>query len=109
MKTERSAVLAQPRQMALREFPIREIDDDTFLLKINLVSIGGGDPIEYEGRNVKAHYPMILGHEMVGTIHAIGDAAARRYGVSVGDRVNVEPYIICGACEYCLTGYYQFC
>jgi len=109
MTSERSAVLVQPRQMELREFPIPPIDDDTFLLKVNLVTICGGDPIEYNGRNVKAHYPMILGHEMVGVIHQIGDAAARRYGVTVGDRVNVEPYIVCGQCEYCLTGYYQFC
>jgi threonine dehydrogenase-like Zn-dependent dehydrogenase len=52
---------------------------------------------------------MILGHEMVGTIEKIGEMAARRYQVSVGDRVNVEPYILCGQCEYCLSGYYQFC
>ena len=65
MTVERSAVLVQPRQMELREFPIPAVADDTFLLKVNLVTICGGDPIEYEGRNVKAHYPMILGHEMV--------------------------------------------
>jgi threonine dehydrogenase-like Zn-dependent dehydrogenase len=29
--------------------------------------------------------------------------------VAEGDRVNVEPYILCGQCEYCLSGYYQFC
>jgi threonine dehydrogenase-like Zn-dependent dehydrogenase len=52
---------------------------------------------------------MILGHEMVGTIEKIGDAAARHYGVEVGNRVNVEPYILCGQCDYCLSGYYQFC
>jgi alcohol dehydrogenase len=109
MKTERSAVLVKPRQMELREFPIPEIDDESFLLKVDLVTICGGDPIEYEGRNVKAHYPMILGHEMVGRIDRIGEAAARRYGVAVGDRVNIEPYIVCGQCEYCLNGYYQFC
>lgn len=109
MTIERSMVLLQPRQMEMREFAIPEIDDDSFLLKVNLVSICGGDPIEYEGRNVKAHYPMILGHEMVGAIEKIGDAAARHYGVDVGDRVNVEPYILCGQCEYCLSGYYQFC
>jgi alcohol dehydrogenase len=109
VKTERSAVLVKPRQMELREFPIPEIDDDSFLLKVDLVTICGGDPIEYEGRNVKAHYPMILGHEMVGRIDRIGEAAARRYGVAVGDRVNIEPYIVCGQCEYCLSGYYQFC
>jgi threonine dehydrogenase-like Zn-dependent dehydrogenase len=109
MTKERSMVLVKPRQMELREFDIPAIDDDSFLLKVDLVTICGGDPIEYEGRNIKAHYPMILGHELVGTIEKMGDAAARHYGVDVGDRVNVEPYILCGQCEYCLGGYYQFC
>jgi threonine dehydrogenase-like Zn-dependent dehydrogenase len=106
---ERSMVLLQPRQMELREFEIPAIDEESFLLRVNLVTICGGDPIEYEGRNVKSHYPMILGHEMVGTIVEIGKTAAMRYGVQLGDRVNVEPYIVCGHCEYCLNGHYQFC
>jgi threonine dehydrogenase-like Zn-dependent dehydrogenase len=109
MPREHSMVLVRPRVLEMREFPIPEIDAESFLLKVDLVSICGGDPIEYEGRNVKAHYPMILGHEMVGTIARIGAAAAQRYGVAEGDRVNVEPYILCGQCDYCLSGYYQFC
>lgn len=109
MRKEISCVLVEPRKMELREFPIPDIDDESFLLRVDLVTICGGDPIEYEGRNPKAHYPMILGHEMVGTIEQIGDAAARTYAVDVGDRVAVEPYILCGECGYCLTGAYQFC
>ena len=109
MNKQRSMVLLEPRRMEMQEFEIPDIDEHSFLLKVDLVTICGGDPIEYEGRNIKAHYPMILGHEMVGTIVEIGDAAAARYGVGVGDRVNVEPYILCGECEYCLSGYYQFC
>jgi len=93
----------------MREFDRPQIGPDEFLLKVDLVSICGGDPIEYEGGNVKAHYPMILGHEVVGTIAAIGDRAVETYGVEEGDRVNVEPYILCGKCSYCLTGYYQLC
>ncbi len=95
--------------MEMREFDMPTIGPDEFLLKIGLVSICGGDPIEYEGRNVKTRYPLILGHEVVGTIAAIGGRAASRYGVQEGDRVSVEPYIVCGQCEYCLTGYYQLC
>jgi threonine dehydrogenase-like Zn-dependent dehydrogenase len=109
MTRERSMVLLEPRHMEMRQFDIPDIDADSFLLRVDLVTICGGDPIEYEGRNVKAHYPMILGHEMVGTIDKIGDVAAQRYGVDAGDRVNVEPYVLCGRCEYCLSGYYQFC
>lgn len=102
-------VLIEPRRMAMRTFAVPDIDDESFLLKVHCVTICGGDPIEYEGRNIKARYPMILGHEMTGTIEKIGDRAARRYGVDIGDRVSVEPYIVCGECQYCLTGYYQFC
>ena len=109
MTTEHSMVLVKPREMEMREFAVPDIDDESFLLKVDLVSICGGDPIEYEGRNIKARYPMILGHEMTGTIERIGDGAAKQYGVDVGDRVNVEPYILCGKCEYCLNGHYQFC
>ncbi|MCL5075516.1 MAG: zinc-binding dehydrogenase [Chloroflexi bacterium] len=105
----KAAVLEAPRKMVLRQFPLPQIGDRDFLLKVELVSICGGDPIEYEGRNVKTHYPLILGHEMVGTVVEVGEHAARRYGIQVGDRVNVEPYILCGECRYCLTGYYQFC
>ena len=109
MKTETSAVLEAPRRIVVKEFPIPEIGDDEFLLKVDLVAICGGDPIEYEGRNVKTRFPLILGHEVVGTIAEIGTAAAQLYQVEVGDRVSVEPYILCGQCKPCLTGYYQFC
>ena len=108
-KKEHSMVLLEPRRIEMREFQIPEIGPDHFLLKVNLVTICGGDPIEYEGRNVKTHYPLILGHEVVGTIASIGDEAAQHYGVQVGDRVNVEPYIVCGKCDYCLNGHYQLC
>jgi threonine dehydrogenase-like Zn-dependent dehydrogenase len=108
-KKEWSMVLTQPRTMELHEFDIPEIGPEEFLLKVNMVSICGGDPIEYEGRNVKTKFPLILGHEVVGTIAAIGEKAAQRYGVQQGDRVNVEPYIVCRKCDYCLHGYYQLC
>lgn len=104
-----SALLEAPRRIVMREFPIPEIHDDEFLLRVEQVSICGGDPIEYEGRNPKTRLPLILGHEMVGFIDAIGPKAEQMYGVRPGDRVTVEPYIACGHCLYCLRGYYQFC
>lgn len=102
-------VLVSPRNMQMQEFDIPEIGPADLLLKVDLVSICGGDPIEYENRNVKTHYPLILGHELVGTVAEIGENAQKIYGVSTGERVTVEPYIVCGHCEYCLTGYYQLC
>lgn len=107
--TARAIVLVEPRRFAELRYPIPEIGDDEFLLRVELVTICGGDPIEFEGRNRKAHYPLILGHEVVGRIDRIGPAAAARHGVSVGQRVSVEPYISCDTCAYCVRGDYHFC
>lgn len=102
-------VLYEPFKMEMREFNYPEFGTEDMVLKVDLVCICGGDPIEYSGRNVKTHYPLILGHELVGTVDNIGMAASLRYGVVKGDKVTVEPYIICGKCDYCLSGYYQLC
>ncbi len=52
---------------------------------------------------------MIPGHEPLGTIEAIGDRAARRWGVDVGDRVAVETLLPCHHCDRCLEGRYPIC
>ncbi len=52
---------------------------------------------------------MILGHEIVGRVEAIGQQAAARYGVGVGDRVIVESSIPCWSCEACRSGSYRMC
>lgn len=51
--------------------------------------------------------PLILGHEVTGTIAAIGEGVA---GLSVGDRVGV-PWLhtTCGECEYCRSGRETLC
>jgi D-arabinose 1-dehydrogenase-like Zn-dependent alcohol dehydrogenase len=63
----KSMVLESPRIMRMHEFDIPEVAEGDMLLKVDLVGICGGDPIEYEGRNRKVHYPLILGHERYGS------------------------------------------
>ena len=53
--------------------------------------------------------PLILGHEIVGVIEEIGEAAAAKYGVRQGDRVVMEATVRCGFCVNCITGKYKFC
>lgn len=109
MKNEISAVLEAPEKMVLKEFPLPEIGTDEMLLMVEMVSICGSDPKYYLGKHEIRVYPKILGHEVVGFIEKVGEKAGRIYGVKEGDRVTVEPYILCGNCKYCLTGYYQLC
>lgn len=48
----------------------------------------------------------ILGHESAGVILAVHPTVSH---LKVGDRVAIEPGIICNACEPCLTGRYNGC
>ncbi|OTB05655.1 hypothetical protein M426DRAFT_319641 [Hypoxylon sp. CI-4A] len=48
----------------------------------------------------------ILGHESAGQVIAVHSSVTH---LKVGDRVAIEPNIICNACEPCLTGRYNGC
>ena len=51
----------------------------------------------------------ILSHEIVGRIARLGSQAARKWPFKEGDRVALEEYMPCGACEVCRTEDYRFC
>jgi threonine dehydrogenase-like Zn-dependent dehydrogenase len=53
--------------------------------------------------------PVVPGHEPLGVIARIGDRAAARWGVDVGDRVAVETMLSCRFCPPCLSGDYHLC
>ena len=50
--------------------------------------------------------PLILGHEIVGEVAALGPGAD---GVKPGDRVLVGYYSTCGRCHWCRTGRENLC
>ena len=54
-----------------------------------------------------AIFPMVPGHEIAGTVMAIGPSVTRH---AVGDRVGIGCFVdSCRECEYCLAGEEQFC
>jgi L-idonate 5-dehydrogenase len=55
---------------------------------------------------IRLREPMILGHEIAGTIATLGAGVS---GLAVGDRVAVSPSRPCSACDYCLKGLQNHC
>ncbi|MCQ1571442.1 L-idonate 5-dehydrogenase [Neorhizobium galegae] len=55
---------------------------------------------------VRVREPMILGHEVAGTIKALGGGVSN---LAIGDRVAVSPSRPCNACDYCLKGQQNHC
>lgn len=66
--------------------------------------LGGGEAIRVADRGIRL--PFTLGHEVVGTVRALGPEAA---GVAVGDRRIVFPWIGCGQCPVCRRGEELLC
>ncbi len=109
MKSEFSAVLEGKGRMSLREFPIPEIGDEDGLMRVEMTGVCGSDYAWFHQKVKLPHFPVILGHEILGRIEKLGKKAADRLGLAEGDRVVVESRITCNACRYCLTGNSAFC
>ena len=104
----RAVVQTGPRALEMRDMPIPDIDDETAILRVEACGICGSDAEQYNGV-IKVPWPLIPGHEPLGIIERIGDKAARRWGVDVGDRIAVETMIPCGFCSTCVGGKYNLC
>lgn len=104
----RAVVQTGPGRLELRELPVPDIDEDHALLRVEACGICGSDVEQYDGL-LPVKFPLIPGHEPLGIIERIGDRAAKRWKVDVGDRVAVETLIRCGNCRDCVSGNYQLC
>jgi len=81
--------------------------ENEILIKISCCGVCHTELDEIEGRTAPSEFPIILGHEVVGTVEAQG-ASAKRF--SIGIRVGVAwIFSACGKCEFCLTGKENLC
>lgn len=104
-------VLEAPGRMVLKEFPLPTIGPDEGLLKVEMVGVCGSDVGMFRGKATRASrpYPIIMGHEILGTVIEVGGEAAKRWNVKEGDRAIVEYAFGCGECFYCRDGDYIHC
>lgn len=104
-------VLESPGRMVLKEFPLPEIGLEEGLLKVEMVGVCSSDVGMYRGKPTRAPrpYPIIMGHEIFGTIAEIGEEASKKHGLQTGDHAIVEYAFGCGKCFYCGKGDYIHC
>ena len=91
----KAAVMPEPGRVEVQEFPKPEIDDHSMLLRIDRVGVCGGDRHLYLGHSALP-FPIIAGHELVGTIVKRGKAIEEKMKivggeVREGDQVTVVP------------------
>ncbi len=88
-----------PAPLELETLPNPVPQEREILIKISACGVCHTELDEIEGRTPPSQFPMILGHQVVGHVVALGE---RTHVFRVGDRVGVAwIYSACGECKFC--------
>lgn len=116
--TMQAVVCHGPEDYRLAEVAVPRPRPGEALVRVEAVGICASDLKCYHGaakfwgdenRPAWAETEVIPGHEFVGTVVDLDDAAASRWGIDVGERVTSEQIVPCGKCRYCRRGQYWMC
>ena len=103
-KTMRAAVYRGVDDVRVETVPVQEIGPGEVLVRIDTCGICGTDLKKIHTGSHSA--PRVFGHEMAGTIAAVGVGVE---GFAVGERVMAYHHIPCGECYYCRKGTFAQC
>jgi propanol-preferring alcohol dehydrogenase len=95
------------RPLVLRDLPEPRPAAGQVLLRVHACGVCRTDLHIVDGELPEAKVPLVLGHQIVGTVQAVGPEVA---DVATGDRVGV-PWLgwTCGTCPYCRSGRENLC
>jgi threonine dehydrogenase-like Zn-dependent dehydrogenase len=85
------------RNLAVEELPDPEPRADEVVLDVGLAGICGSDLHPFKGHHGPRRPPLVLGHEVVGTVQ------------DLPGRFSVFPLVVCGVCEECRRGRENLC
>jgi L-iditol 2-dehydrogenase len=103
-KTMRAGVYRGKGIVRVEEVPVPEVGDGEVLIKVACCGICGTDIKKIFHAYVEP--PQILGHEIAGTVVAVGNGVTKW---KPGDRVMSFHHIPCGACFYCARRLFSQC
>ena len=96
VQTMRAGVYRGSGQVAAEDVPVPKISEGEMLIRVAACGICGTDVKKVRHGLVRP--PQILGHEIAGTIVAVGPGVR---GWKIGDRISSFHHIPCGTCFYC--------
>lgn len=106
----KALVWTEPGKIELREVPVPRPQAGWALVKTAFGGICGSDITITAGKHPRAKAPLILGHELSGTIIEINREGVKEpHALKEGDRVVLEPLLSCGTCGPCLKGHDHVC
>jgi len=98
----RAVSVLKPMQVGIVEVPEPRTGPQDVLIDVHYVGLCGSDLQAYRGQSPMVSYPRVLGHEVSGTVAAVGSEVPGL--LAVGQAVTVVPTTECGVCPACRAG-----
>lgn len=73
------------------------------------LKVSEGASMFWGGENPWLKAPVTPGHEFYGTVVELGEGAAEKHNIKLGDRVTTDQIKPCGECRFCKSGKYWMC
>lgn len=99
-------VMIEPKKIEFRQVETPTPQKGQVLVRIRRIGICGSDIHVYHGKHPFTRYPITQGHEVSGEIAALGEGVT---GLRLGQKVTIEPQVVCGTCHPCRHGKYNLC
>lgn len=100
------AVMTSPGNIEFINVPAPEPNDGEVLIKVMKIGVCGSDIHVYHGRHPYTSYPVVQGHEVSGIVVSTGSGVLN---FQVGDKITIQPQVVCGKCYSCTHGNYHIC
>ncbi|MEM5770849.1 MAG: alcohol dehydrogenase catalytic domain-containing protein, partial [Bacillota bacterium] len=102
--TYKVAVISDERKIDIVEKKLKEPQGSQVLIRVSYCAICTLEQRIFAG--VMKRYPFAGGHEVSGTVAAVGDKVKN---LKAGDKVSVRMLTTCGECYYCRNGHENQC
>ena len=99
-------VMTEPGVIVFQEVETPKAGAGQALVRIEKIGICGSDIHVYHGEHPFTRYPVTQGHEVSGVVEALGEGVE---GLRPGQKVTIQPQVVCGKCYPCRHGKYNLC
>jgi len=99
-----AAVLLAPGRFGIQRLAHPQSGPGEVLIRVSFTGICGSDFPIVNGTHPRATLPLVMGHEITGTVEHPGST-----GLAPGTAVAINPLLSCGTCGACLKGLRHVC
>lgn len=100
------AIMTEPGKIEFNDVPVPEVKPNQIKIKMKSIGVCGSDIHVNHGKHPYTSYPVVQGHEVSAEVVEVGSEVTN---VKVGDKVTIQPQVVCGECYPCTHGLYNDC